>query len=119
MINPNAVLDPLSAAIEPSNDMIVLPFDHAYRNNFGMIPVRTQDDFMLVSPSHYDPERYPPGLLHSIGPTPTILARCLNGGGLFIWRWGLAGLAGKMLSLSSVSRCGKVDCRRVAEVQQQ
>ena len=26
-----------------------------------MIPVRTQDDFMLVSPSHYDPERYPPG----------------------------------------------------------
>jgi hypothetical protein len=61
MINPNAVLDPLSAAIEPSNDMIVLPFHHAYRNNFGMIPVRTQDDFMLVSPSHYDPERYPPG----------------------------------------------------------
>jgi hypothetical protein len=41
--------------------MIVLPFLHAYRNNFGMIPVRTQDDFMLVSPSHYDPERYPPG----------------------------------------------------------
>ena len=61
MINPNAVLDPLSAAIKPSNDMTVLPFHHAYRNNFGMIPVRTQDDFMLVSPSHYDPERYPPG----------------------------------------------------------
>ena len=59
--HPNAVLDPLSAAIEPSDDMIVLPFHHAYRNSFGMIPVRTQDDFMLVSPSHYDPERYPPG----------------------------------------------------------
>ena len=61
MINPNAVLDPLPAAIGPSNDMIVLSFHHACRNNFGMILVRTQDDFMLVSPSHYDPERYLPG----------------------------------------------------------
>jgi hypothetical protein len=59
--HPSAAFDPLSAAIEPSNDMIVLPFHHACRNNFGMIPVRTQDDFMLVSPSHYDPERYPRG----------------------------------------------------------
>ena len=41
--------------------MIVLPFHHAYRYNFGMIALRTEDDFMLVSPSHYDPERYPPG----------------------------------------------------------
>jgi hypothetical protein len=65
MINPNAVLDPLSAAISaaigPSNDMIVVPFHHACRNIFGMIALRTEDDFMLVSPSHYDPERYPPG----------------------------------------------------------
>ena len=53
--------DPLSAATEPSNDMIVVPFHHAYRNNFGMIALRTEDDFMLVSPSHYDPERYPQG----------------------------------------------------------
>ena len=64
MINPNAVLDHLSAAIEPSNDMIVLPFCRSTTltaTNFGMIPVRTQDDFMLVSPSHYDLERYTPG----------------------------------------------------------
>ena len=61
MINPNAVLDPLPAAIEPSNDMIVLPFHHACRNIFGMIALRTEDDFVLLSPSHYDPERYPPG----------------------------------------------------------
>lgn len=53
--------DPLSAATEPSNDMIVVPFHHAYRNNFGMIPVHTGDDFMLVSSWHYDPEHYPPG----------------------------------------------------------
>ena len=76
MINPNAVLDPLPAAIEPSNDMIVLPFHHACRNNFGMIALRTEDDFMLVSPSHYDPERYPPALAfnrsdaHHFSPLP-------------------------------------------------
>ena len=64
-LNPLAALDPRSAAIEPRNEMIVVPFHHAYRNNFGMIPVRTDEDFMLVSPSHYDPEHYPPG------PTPT------------------------------------------------
>jgi hypothetical protein len=58
---PRAALDQLSAAIEPSNDMIVMPFHHAYRNNFGMIPIRTDEDLMLVSPSHYDPEHYPPG----------------------------------------------------------
>jgi hypothetical protein len=53
--------------IEPSNDMIVVPFHHAYRNIFGMIAIRTdEDDFMLVSPSHYDPEHYPPGVLHPI-----------------------------------------------------
>lgn len=61
VLNPRAALDQLSAAIEASNDMIVMPFHHAYRNNFGMIPVRTDEDFMLVSPSHYDPEQYPPG----------------------------------------------------------
>jgi hypothetical protein len=60
-LNPRAALYPLSAAIEPSNEMIVVSFHHAYRNNFGMIPVRTDEDFMLVSPSHYDPEHYPPG----------------------------------------------------------
>jgi hypothetical protein len=60
MINPSAA--PLSLVIEPSNDMIVVPFHHAYRNIFGMIAIRTdEDDFMLVSPSHYDPEHYPPG----------------------------------------------------------
>ena len=90
LLDPGAV----PRAIKPSNDMIVLPFLHAYRNNFGMIPVRTQDDFMLVSPSHYDPERYPPGL-HSIGPTPTILARCLNGGGLFHLAVGTSGISGQ------------------------
>ena len=48
--------------LKPSNDMIVMPFHHAYRNNFGMIPVRTDaKEFMLVSPSHYDPQHYPPG----------------------------------------------------------
>lgn len=36
--HPNAVLDPLSAAIEPSNDMIVLPFHHAYRNKLRNDP---------------------------------------------------------------------------------
>ena len=38
MINSNAVLDHLSAAIEPSNDMIVLTFDHAYRNKLRNDP---------------------------------------------------------------------------------
>lgn len=51
----------LSAATEPTNDMIVVPFHHAYRYRFGMIAVRTDEDFMLVSPSHYDPKHYPPG----------------------------------------------------------
>ncbi|RUU86453.1 hypothetical protein EOB59_28905 [Mesorhizobium sp. M7A.F.Ca.MR.176.00.0.0] len=55
------VLDPLSAATEPSNDMIVVPFHYAYRYHFGMIPVRTEHDFMLVSPWCYDPKHYPPG----------------------------------------------------------
>lgn len=58
------VLDPtdrLSAATEPSNEMIVIPFHHAYRNIFGMIPIRDEERFMLVSPSHYNPESYPPG----------------------------------------------------------
>ncbi|ESZ68183.1 hypothetical protein X727_23180 [Mesorhizobium sp. L103C119B0] len=56
-----AALDPLSAATEPSNDMIVMPFHHAYRNDFGMIPVRSDQRFMLVSSTSYDPEHYPPG----------------------------------------------------------
>ncbi|TSE07564.1 hypothetical protein C1D09_018710 [Mesorhizobium intechi] len=56
------IKNPLSAAIDPSNDMIVVPFHHACRDRFGMIPIRTCDkEFMLVSPSHYDPEHYPPG----------------------------------------------------------
>lgn len=53
--------DPLSAATEPSNDMIVVPFHHAYRNIFGMMPIRDDDHFMLVSPSCYDSRNYPPG----------------------------------------------------------
>ncbi|BCG72669.1 hypothetical protein MesoLj113a_38270 [Mesorhizobium sp. 113-1-2] len=56
-----ATLDPLAAATEPSNDMIVLPFHHGYCNNFGMIPIRTDEHFMLVSSWHYDPKHYPPG----------------------------------------------------------
>lgn len=51
----------LSAAIEPNNDMIVVPFHHAYRNIFGMMPIRADVDFILVSPSSYDPKHYPPG----------------------------------------------------------
>ncbi|RUT88113.1 MULTISPECIES: hypothetical protein [unclassified Mesorhizobium] len=51
----------LSAAVEPSNDMIVLPFHHAYRDIFRMMPIRGDDHFMLVSPSYYDPKHYPPG----------------------------------------------------------
>lgn len=59
MTAPN---DQLSAALKPSNDMIVLPF-HAYqRYHYGMIAVRAgDDDFMLVSPLCYDPKHYPPG----------------------------------------------------------
>lgn len=59
LLGMGATAAALAAAIEPSNDMIVMPFHHAYRNNFGMIPVRTDEYFMLVS--HYDPEHYPPG----------------------------------------------------------
>ncbi|MDG4898792.1 hypothetical protein P9272_35490 [Mesorhizobium sp. WSM4976] len=51
----------LSAATEPRDDMIVIPFHHAYRNNFGMIALRVEEDFMLVAPPHYDPVHYPPG----------------------------------------------------------
>lgn len=51
----------LSAAIEPNNDMIVVPFHHAYRNIFGMMPIRADVDFILVSPSSYDLKHYPPG----------------------------------------------------------
>lgn len=51
----------LSAAVEPSNDMIVLPFHYAYRHRFGMIAVRIDEDFMLVSPHCYDPKHYSPG----------------------------------------------------------
>ncbi|WP_044548398.1 hypothetical protein [Mesorhizobium japonicum] len=80
LLDPSA--DRLPAAIKPSNDMIVLPFHHAYRNNFGMIPVRTQDDFMLVSPSHYDPERYPPGSdAHHFSPAASTVAGFSFGGG--------------------------------------
>lgn len=56
VLNPRAAIDPLSATMSRATT-----FHHAYRNNFGMIPVRTDEDFMLVSPSHYDPEHYPPG----------------------------------------------------------
>ena len=41
--------------------MIVMPFHHAYRNIFGMMPIHSDEHFMLVSPSHYDPEYYSPG----------------------------------------------------------
>ncbi|ESY20403.1 hypothetical protein [Mesorhizobium sp. LNJC391B00] len=51
----------VSAATAPSNDMIVMPFHHAYSNDFGMIPVHTDRHLMLVSPTSYDPEHYPPG----------------------------------------------------------
>ncbi len=59
-LNPRDALVPI-IAIEPSNDMIVVPFHHAYRNNFGMIPIRTDEEFTLVSPWYYDPDHYPPG----------------------------------------------------------
>ncbi|PBB21122.1 hypothetical protein [Mesorhizobium sp. WSM4313] len=56
-----STLDLLSAATEPREDMIVIPFHHAYRNNFGMIPLRADEGLMLVSHWHYDRERYPHG----------------------------------------------------------
>jgi hypothetical protein len=52
---------PMPKGMDPSNEMIVVPFHHAYRNIFGMMPVRTDEGFMLVSPSHYNPEHYPQG----------------------------------------------------------
>jgi hypothetical protein len=51
----------IPAPIEPSNDMIVVPFHHAYRNIFGMMPMRGDEHFWLVSPSSYDSRQYPPG----------------------------------------------------------
>ncbi|RWE38596.1 MAG: hypothetical protein EOS78_13205 [Mesorhizobium sp.] len=50
-------------AIEPGNEMIVIPFHHRYRNAcFGMIPIRLADDgFMLISQWCYEPSHYPPG----------------------------------------------------------
>ncbi|TGP27370.1 hypothetical protein EN875_034075 [Mesorhizobium sp. M2D.F.Ca.ET.232.01.1.1] len=50
------------AAVPKGNEMIVIPFHHWYRNCFGMIPIRVDDDgFILVSPWCYDPSHYPPG----------------------------------------------------------